>query len=134
MKPTTARTPDETATKPKARAAATRSHPLPRQLRALAARRDAVGAQVLLQAAKALDRRLITGKYTSRRTAPALARLLTAALDQPAAQLGRSSFVFTHDGPRYRVRTFKNGRTSVYTMGDLDLTLALQTLPKGPSL
>lgn len=110
------------------------SHWMPLQLRALAARRDAPGAQVLLQAAKALDRLFRTGNHTSRRTAPALARLLTAALDQPAPQPGRSSFVFTHDGHRYRVRTFKNSRTGVYTMGGLDLTLSLQPLPKGPSL
>lgn len=109
------------------------SHPLSRRLRALAARRDAAGARVLLEAAKSLDRLLSSGKRTSRRTAPALARLHAAALDQPAAQMGRTAFVFTHDGHRYRVRTFKNGRLGAYTMGDIDLTLALQPLPKGPS-
>ena len=95
------------------------------QLRALAARRDAAGAQVLLQAAKALDRLFRSGNHTSRRTAPALARLLTAALDQPAAWMGSKPFTFTHDGHRYRVRTFPNGRTRVSTMGGQDLTLAL---------
>lgn len=131
VKPTAALS-DKTA-RPRARAVATRSSsPLSIQLRALAARRDAAGARVLLQAAKALDRLLATGKCTSPRAAPALARLLTAALVHPAGW-SRRPFTFTHDGHRYRVRTFVTGSTSVSTMGDLDLTLALQPLPKGPS-
>lgn len=110
------------------------SHPLVMQLQALAARREPAGAQVLLQAAKSLHRLFNTGKYTSRRTAPALARLLTAALDQPAAWMGSKPFTFTHDGHRYRVRTFPNGRTRVSTMGGQDLTLALCPPKRKPSM
>ena len=100
------------------------------QLRAAAARSDFAGAQVLLQAAKAWDRLLATGKHTSPRTAPALARLRDAAFAGSPAQSGRRSFVFKHQGHRYRFKRFPNGATGIFSMGGLDLIFALRPEPK----
>lgn len=110
----------------------TSTQPSPSVSRLLAAARSAGADRSALfqQAARSWQRMLTTGKASSNRAVPEVARLHAAAEEAAGGDHSARSFSFIHEGHRYRVHVHPRGGVDVFSFSRLPLTLGYR---KGPS-